>query len=525
MAEELKFRVKADVSDAVQGLGQAKDKLDQVGRAAGKTGSDLGKAGDVAKKSTRDYTGLSRVLQDLPFGFIAISNNLTQLLPAAGAAGLAFSALVSGITFAQTGLANWTRGLSGSKKGLDENTVALTKFANALDEASNKVKNLQSELDFMNRLGKLRLDIAFGKGLTTDLKDLQAQSVEQRQFTKTLEDQITDLKNARNKILSYLTPQLTGDQLALFDQGVLKSDNEGLNDVVKWILEIYEGYTDRIKELSQQQVESNRQQSILYAEIAQKKIDIEEDAQKKLEEQRKKAEARRKKELEDLKDFYEKLFSMRVGKIDARVMSNADDRATRTRIGLSYLRPTRTNIVGEEATTDIDQIIDKMDDMIAKSALASLAVNGIGDAFAAMGQSFIEGGNGIKTFFSTLRSALASIVGQLLKTAILAGILSAVTGGTGAGGLSFVKAFKNLLGGSIKGFAKGGLVYGDTLARVGEGSGTSRTNPEVIAPLDMLKKYIGGGQKFPDYLPVIEWRGDSFRAFYANAQKQGRFYI
>lgn len=39
-------------------------------------------------------------------------------------------------------------------------------------------------------------------------------------------------------------------------------------------------------------------------------------------------------------------------------------------------------------------------------------------------------------------------------------------------------------------------MYGPTVGLVGEGSGTSRSNPEVIAPLDKLKgmlEGIGGG--------------------------------
>jgi TP901 family phage tail tape measure protein len=45
-------------------------------------------------------------------------------------------------------------------------------------------------------------------------------------------------------------------------------------------------------------------------------------------------------------------------------------------------------------------------------------------------------------------------------------------------------------------FANGGMVFGPTMALVGEGSGTNSQNPEVIAPLDKLKSYIdmaGGG--------------------------------
>ena len=43
----------------------------------------------------------------------------------------------------------------------------------------------------------------------------------------------------------------------------------------------------------------------------------------------------------------------------------------------------------------------------------------------------------------------------------------------------------------IPAFANGGMVTGATLAMVGEGPGTSMSNPEVIAPLDKLKSMIG----------------------------------
>jgi len=42
-------------------------------------------------------------------------------------------------------------------------------------------------------------------------------------------------------------------------------------------------------------------------------------------------------------------------------------------------------------------------------------------------------------------------------------------------------------------FAEGGLVTGATIGMIGEGPGTSMSNPEVIAPLDKLKSYIGEG--------------------------------
>ena len=39
----------------------------------------------------------------------------------------------------------------------------------------------------------------------------------------------------------------------------------------------------------------------------------------------------------------------------------------------------------------------------------------------------------------------------------------------------------------IPAFAEGGLVSGATLGLIGEGPGTSVSNPEVIVPLDKLK--------------------------------------
>lgn len=62
--------------------------------------------------------------------------------------------------------------------------------------------------------------------------------------------------------------------------------------------------------------------------------------------------------------------------------------------------------------------------------------------------------------------------------------------GIGAGFASAAAAFVEGIG--VMPFANGGLVYGPTLALMGEYSGAS-TNPEVIAPLDKLKSIIGTG--------------------------------
>jgi hypothetical protein len=58
-------------------------------------------------------------------------------------------------------------------------------------------------------------------------------------------------------------------------------------------------------------------------------------------------------------------------------------------------------------------------------------------------------------------------------------------GGGGGGGFGMLS--------SIFGFSKGGLVTGPTVGLVGEGRNISMSNPEVIAPLSDLRKFMGGG--------------------------------
>jgi hypothetical protein len=115
--ETLKIVLTADNKQALLAMRETVTSLDGVTVASGKAGGATGKLG-------KDFTGMSRVIQDLPYGFNAISNNLTQLVPAAGAAGLAFSAIVTALTFAQIGFGAWTRGMADSKKATEEATKA-----------------------------------------------------------------------------------------------------------------------------------------------------------------------------------------------------------------------------------------------------------------------------------------------------------------------------------------------------------------------------------------------------------------
>ena len=152
MAEEsLKITLTVENKAALAALQQTIKGLDGVEFAGAKAGGAAGKMG-------KDFTGLSRVIQDLPYGFNAISNNLTQLLPAAGAAGLAFSGIVTALTFAQIGFGSWTRGIGGATQATQEATKANEEYLAGLAKEKTQLDLLFRSATNDNLSKQVRLE-------------------------------------------------------------------------------------------------------------------------------------------------------------------------------------------------------------------------------------------------------------------------------------------------------------------------------------------------------------------------------
>jgi len=130
--ETLKIVLTADNKQAITGMNETVNSLNKVSAAGAATGGAVTKMGS-------NFTGLSRVIQDLPYGFNAISNNLTQLVPAAGAAGLAFSGIVTAITFAQIGFGAWSRTMESVDEGMKAATKSVTDFTVNLQNVRNDI--------------------------------------------------------------------------------------------------------------------------------------------------------------------------------------------------------------------------------------------------------------------------------------------------------------------------------------------------------------------------------------------------
>ena len=118
---------------------------------------------------------------------------------------------------------------------------------------------------------------------------------------------------------------------------------------------------------------------------------------------------------------------------------------------------------------------------------------------------------------AVMNGALA--ISKTLGQAGFLGIpLSAIVGALAATQVATIAASP------IPAFAKGGLVTGATMGLVGEGRGTTMSNPEVIAPLDKLKSMLGDSGGGGTVIPDVRITGDDLLIVFdrANRRKERR---
>lgn len=136
--------------------------------------------------------------------------------------------------------------------------------------------------------------------------------------------------------------------------------------------------------------------------------------------------------------------------------------------------------------------IPTLEQMIAKANTLADTISGVvTPAFQGFFDNLLDGKNAIQGFFQGLASGLKSLLGKmaaaLAQALALKAVFSILFPGSSIAQASIGKLFGKLLG-----LADGGVVFGKTAALIGEGRGTNRSNPEVVAPLDKLKDLLGG---------------------------------
>ena len=154
--------------------------------------------------------------------------------------------------------------------------------------------------------------------------------------------------------------------------------------------------------------------------------------------------------------------------------------------------PAALNIVDIDMPEDIVEDED-IDAVIAASTAVQNRINAMAQSVAGFVDSaFQQIASGTATFeqvmldmIKRLAMQLASLVAQFMILSVFFPSASMVKGGLG----KFIGS-----GFGLPMMANGGLFTGASLAMVGEGSGTSSINPEVVAPLDRLQDMMGATQ-------------------------------
>jgi hypothetical protein len=116
-------------------LDQTAQAADRAGQAMQRAGKAAGAAGNEAKKSNMQWTNLSLIIQDLPYGLRGIQNNLPALAAGMGGVYFAVSAVVAVLTAMDMGLITF-----GSKVKLA--TDYNKEFASSLAEQKVKLDSL-----------------------------------------------------------------------------------------------------------------------------------------------------------------------------------------------------------------------------------------------------------------------------------------------------------------------------------------------------------------------------------------------
>jgi len=146
----------------------------------------------------------------------------------------------------------------------------------------------------------------------------------------------------------------------------------------------------------------------------------------------------------------------------------------------------------ELATANAASLIDVITPMEQLALDINSSFESFGNVIEGVFAQALQSSDGFfKTFIQGAKMAFKALMAQLAAMLAMKAILSAFgLGSFGQAGAGIGDILGGLL---VPTFATGGLVTGPTLGLIGEGPGTSMSNPEVVAPLNQLKSMIGGG--------------------------------
>jgi len=219
MSDALSRVLGRDVKMFTEEMRKAEASVNRTEQAIGNAGRTAARTGSSIKQSNIQWNNLALVIQDLPFGFRGIQNNLPALAGSiagiAGPAMVAFSALTAAITA-------YDMGIFGAKKSTDDFTASLKKTNEELSKtvnfANSDTKNLES---------LLRVGLNLNNSETVRLQALKDIKKALGQVNKEEADKIKTIEGAIIPVQLY-TEALKKQQLQEYASGKIAELQIGL---------------------------------------------------------------------------------------------------------------------------------------------------------------------------------------------------------------------------------------------------------------------------------------------------------
>ena len=206
-------------------IAKTKQLVEQTEKAMGGAANAMKGTGDAVKKTNQQYTNLALVLQDLPFGFRGIQNNLPALIGGmAGVTGgmyLATSAIIALFTA-------WDMGAFGAMKSTDEWRKSLKEtndeIKRTLNYTTSEVSNLRGLVDVMldvNTTESIRNKALLeAKEAITQVDEAQGKKI------KTIGDAIVAINLYSEAIQQQQMQEVIGKKIAEISIGQIEKRNK-----------------------------------------------------------------------------------------------------------------------------------------------------------------------------------------------------------------------------------------------------------------------------------------------------------
>lgn len=466
----------------------------------------------------------------------AISKVPPQLATVASGAGKTFSILrqaafiLPGIGIAGLigGLTDLVAGLFETGNAFSQADVFAGQFNNRIKAIKESVESLKDALEFEGKIKKLGLELS---GLSGDSLSIGKSAVDIAQSNKLLpelDNRIKQLTESnKNLVTGFLKTNEVLGKLGAGSQlvnlvrqfgaieNIPSSLGDKLNKTDKELLRQYQETNTEIKALRKQRTETVQG-------IAIDSLGILVDINKGIKSEQEKLSKPIKVPTLKIKPTKVEVLRPELGSIQIELPTVFDvlSEDARSRfaqqidklnekiktIGKPVILPFKLNLSPESINNNnIVAQLKKQQEIIAQTfgisteespltriqkeaVLAAQTINDVlQPAFKGLFDAIVAGESPLKAFFSGLGVAVQQLIQKLISAAVTAAILSAIFPAGVGGAKGFGAIFGKLLG-----FADGGLVTGPQLALIGEGQGTSKSNPEVVAPLDKLKGMLAG---------------------------------